>query len=97
MHPLVKLASQSVKHFIETGKSVRYSDSLPDNFKQKAGTFVTIRNQDSLRGCIDTMSPKYKNLAEEVIRNAIHSANEDLCFNPIEKRKLDYLTFTLMC
>jgi AmmeMemoRadiSam system protein A len=95
MHPLVKLASQSVRHFIETGKSLPYRDPLPDNFKQKAGTFVTIRNQGSLRGCIGTMSPKYKNLAEEVIRNAIRSANEDPRFDPIDKKELATLTFSV--
>ena len=77
MYPLVKLASQSVKHFIETGKSLPYRDPLPDNFKQKAGTFVTIRNQSSLRGCVGTMTPKYKNLAEEVIQNEIKKHVKD--------------------
>ena len=95
MHPLVKLASQSVKYFIETGESLPYRDTLTDNFKQKAGTFVTIRNQGSLRGCIGTLSPKYKNLAEEVIRNAIRSANEDPRFDPIEKKELAFLTFSV--
>ena len=95
MYPLVKLASQSVKHFIETGKSLPYHDPLPDNFKQKAGTFITIRNQGSLRGCIGTISPKYKNLAEEVIGNAIRSANEDPRFDPIEKKELASLTFSV--
>ena len=95
MHPLVKLASQSVKHFIETGKSLPYHDPLPSNFKQKAGTFVTIRNQHSLRGCIGTMSPQYKNLAEEVIENAIRSANEDQLFDSIKKKKLASLTFSV--
>jgi AMMECR1 domain-containing protein len=57
---------------------------LPNNLKQKVGTFVTIRSQDSLRGCIGTLTPKYKNLAEEVIRNAILAANEDPRFDPVE-------------
>jgi AmmeMemoRadiSam system protein A len=95
VHPLVKLAIQSVKHFIETGKPLPCPDPLPDNLKQKAGIFVTIRNQDSLRGCIGTLTPKYKNLAEEVIKNAIRSANDDPRFDHVEKRELPSLTFSV--
>ena len=95
MHPLVKLAIQSEEHFIKTGKPLPCPDPLLDNLKQNAGTFVSIRNQDSLRGCVGTMIPKYKKLAEEVIRNAIRAANEDPRFDPIEKRELPFLIFSV--
>ena len=95
MHPLVKLVIQSVEHFIETGKPLPCPDPLLDNLKQNAGTFVSIRNQDSLRGCVGTMTPIYKKLAEEVIRNAIRAANEDPRFDPIEKRELPFLIFSV--
>jgi AmmeMemoRadiSam system protein A len=95
MHPLVKLAIHSVEHFIETGKPLPYPDPLPDNLKLNAGTFVTIKNQGSLRGCVGTMTPKYKNLAEEIIRNAIRAANDDPRFDPIEKRELPSLIFSV--
>ena len=90
MHPLVKLAIQSVEHFIITGKPLPYPDPLLNNLKQKADTYVYIRNQDSLRGCVGTMIPKYKKLAEEVIRNAIRAAKEDPRFDPIKKRELPF-------
>jgi AmmeMemoRadiSam system protein A len=95
VHPLVKLAIRSVEHFIETGNPLPCPDPLPNNLKQRAGTFVTIKNQDSLRGCIGTLTPKYKNLAEEIIRNAIRSANDDPRFDPVEKRELTSLTFSV--
>jgi MEMO1 family protein len=41
------------------------------------------------------MIPTHTNLAEEVIRKAIRSANEDPCFDPVEKRELPFLTFFL--
>ena len=41
------------------------------------------------------MTPKYKNLAEEIIRNAIRAANDDPRFDPIEKRKLPSLIFSV--
>ena len=95
MHPLVRLAIQAVEHFIETGKSLPCPNLLPDDLKQNAGAFVTIKNQDSLRGCVGTMTPKHTNLAEEVIGNAIFSANEDPRFDPVEKRELPSLTFSV--
>ncbi|HIJ50313.1 MAG TPA: AMMECR1 domain-containing protein [Nitrospinae bacterium] len=36
---------------------------------------------------------KVKNLAEEIIRNAIRAANDDPRFDPIEKRELPSLIF----
>ena len=95
MHPLVKLAIRSVEHFIETGKPLPCPTNLPDFLRQSAGTFVSIKKQGSLRGCIGTMTPKYKNLAEEVIQNALRSASEDPRFDPIQKKELPSLTFSV--
>jgi AmmeMemoRadiSam system protein A len=95
MYPLVRLAIQEVEHFIKTGKSLSCPNPLPDDLKKNTGAFVTIKNQDSLRGCVGTITPKYKNLAEEVIRNAICSANEDPRFDPAEKRELPSLIFSV--
>jgi AmmeMemoRadiSam system protein A len=95
MHPLVILAIQVVEHFIEIGKPLPCPNPLPDDLKQNAAAFVTIKNQDSLRGCIGTMTPKYTNLTEEVISNAIRSANEDPRFDPVKKRELLSLTFSV--
>ena len=95
MHPLVKLAIHSVEHFIKTGKTLPCPAHLPDFLRQSAGTFVSIKKQGSLRGCIGTMTPKYKNLAEEVIQNALRSASEDPRFDPIQKKELPSLTFSV--
>jgi AMMECR1 domain-containing protein len=43
MHPLVRLAIQAVEHFIETGKPLPCPNLLPDDLKQNAGAFVTIK------------------------------------------------------
>jgi AmmeMemoRadiSam system protein A len=95
MHPLVQLAIQAFEHFIETAKSIPCPNPLPEDLKQNAGVFVTIKTQDSLRACVGTMTPKYKNLAQEVIRNAIRSANEDPRFDPLEERELPALIFSV--
>ena len=95
MHPLVKLAFRSVEHFIETSKPLPCPDPLPKDLKQNAGTFVSIKKEGKLRGCIGTMMPKYKNLAEEIIQNAVQAANEDPRFDPINKSELSQLTFSV--
>ena len=95
MHSIVKLAIRSVEYFIEIGKPLPCPDPLPDSLKKNAGVFVSIKKQGSLRGCIGTMTPKYKNLAEEVIQNALRSASEDPRFDPIQKKELPSLTFSV--
>jgi uncharacterized protein (TIGR00296 family) len=84
-----------VEHFIETRKSLLYPNPLLEDLKQKAGVIITIKNQDSLCGCIGTMTPIYTNLEEQVIRNAIRSANEDPRFYPFKKRELPSLIFSV--
>ena len=95
MHPLVKLAICSAQHFIETGKPLACPDPLPESLKQNAGVFVSIKKQGSLRGCIGTITPKYKNLAEEVIQNALRAASQDPRFEPIQQEELPSLTFSV--
>jgi AmmeMemoRadiSam system protein A len=95
VHPLVKLAIHSVEHFIKTGKALPCPDPLPDDLKQNSGTFVSIKKRGALRGCIGTMTPKYKNLTEEIIKNAVRAANEDPRFDPIEESELTSLTFSV--
>ena len=95
MHPLVKLAIRSAEHFIETGKPLTCPDPLPESLKKNAGVFVSIKKQGSLRGCIGTIAPKYKNLAEEVIQNALLAASQDPRFDSIQQRELPSLTFSV--
>jgi AmmeMemoRadiSam system protein A len=68
---------------------------ITQSLKQNTGTFVNIKNQESLRGYVGTLTPKYKKLAEEVIRNVIRAANEDPRFDPVKKRETPSLTFSL--
>lgn len=95
MHPLVDLAIQSVKHHLKNGRPLPVPDPLPRDMEGRAGTFVSIKKDGLLRGCIGTIQPKYANLAEEVIQNAIKAANEDPRFPPIEKQEIDELTFSV--
>ena len=94
-HPLVSLAIRAVKHHIEKGRPLPCPDPLPEGMETQAGTFVSIKKNKLLRGCIGTIQPKYANLAEEVIQNAIKAASEDPRFPSIEKKELDQLTISV--
>jgi len=94
-HPLVSLAIRSIKYQLENGHPLPCPDPLPEEFTTRAGTFVSIKKNRLLRGCIGTIQPKYANLAEEVIQNAIKAANKDPRFPPIEVKELDQLTISV--
>lgn len=63
---------------------------------QQAGCFVSIWNQDeSLRGCIGTISPLQPNLALEIAANASAAASKDPRFAPVQLNELEYLGLTV--
>lgn len=94
-HPLVSLAIHSVKHQLAKGNPLPCPNPLPEEMQRQAGTFVSIKKNGLLRGCIGTIQPRYANLAEEVIHNAIKAANEDPRFPAIEIQELKELTFSV--
>lgn len=96
MHQLVELAKKAVETFIQEGKIIPLPQDVSEEFlKEKAGTFVTIEKGSQLRGCIGTYLPIRKNIAEEIISNAIAAATEDWRFGPIQKEELPYLSYTV--
>ena len=90
MHPIVKLAKNTVESYIKERKVILPGE-LTDEMKQRAGVFVTIRKHGELRGCIGTIAPTKPTLAEEVIANAIGSATQDPRFPPVGQNELPEL------
>jgi len=94
MHPLVKLAKQAVESYIQEGKIIAPPADLPLEYLQKkAAAFVSLHQNNELRGCIGTYLPTKENIAQEVIANAIAAASEDPRFNPITKEDLPNLKY----
>ena len=60
-------------------------------YKKRAGAFVSIHKQGSLRGCIGTILPTEDNVAAEIIQNAISASSFDPRFDPITADELKYL------
>ncbi len=96
MNPYVFLAKSAVENFIRERKIISPSKNLPKEFfERKAGVFVTIEKNGELRGCIGTYLATKKNIAKEIIYNAIAASTEDYRFGPITEKELPYLSYTV--
>lgn len=95
MDPLVKLAKDAIETYIKTGKVIEPPPDMPEEWKVRAGAFVSLKKNRQLRGCIGTIYPTTKNLANEVIRNAIAAATEDRRFMPVTEEELPELTYSV--
>lgn len=92
----VLLARQSIEHFIKTGCTLDLPSSLPKSMLNRAGVFVSLHLKDgSLRGCIGTFFPTQKNIAQEIIHNAISSATQDPRFSPVTEKELPKITYSV--
>jgi AmmeMemoRadiSam system protein A len=92
---LPSLARQAVETFVLTGKQL----SVPPTsglLSLPAPCFVSIKTLNGdLRGCIGTIEPARKTLAEEVIMNAAHAATRDPRFKPVSEDELANLCYSV--
>lgn len=98
MDDYVILAHQAIKEYIKTEKKLEISSSLPrEMLAKEAGVFVSLhkKSDHALRGCIGSYLPNKKNIAEEIISNAISAAFKDPRFNPLTENELDDLAINV--
>jgi len=96
MTPYILLAKSAVETYIKEGKIISPPENLPKEFwEQRAGAFITIEKMGELRGCIGTYLPLRKNIAEEIIYNAIAAATEDYRFGPLQEEEIPHLSYTV--
>jgi AmmeMemoRadiSam system protein A len=96
MHPLVKLAKNTIELYIREGKvlHVREEDLTPE-MKEQAGVFVCLKVRGMLRGCIGSFQPTEKDVAHEVVQNAISAATQDPRFQMVHADELDDLEYSV--
>jgi len=84
-----QLARETIEQFV-LKEEIPQMEEVPLEIRtRRAGCFVSIHKKDgSLRGCIGTIRPVYKNLAGEIISNAVAAATQDTRFAPITKEEL---------
>lgn len=92
----VQLARKTIESYIRTGEKIALPKGLPDEMRNKrAGVFVSIKENGSLRGCIGTICATRDSIAEEIIENAISAACRDPRFPPVECEELDELVISV--
>jgi AmmeMemoRadiSam system protein A len=90
------LARRAINYYILNNKPLPLDASIPlELLNQKAGAFVSIHEDQRLRGCIGTIQPIYPNLAEEIIHNACEASTRDPRFDPILPKELPYLDISV--
>jgi len=83
------------------GTYVQYGDVLDDYphddplFEDRAGCFVSLHEEEQLRGCIGTIVPTQDTLGQEIVRNAIEAATDDPRFPPLSPDELDRLEISV--
>lgn len=95
MHPIVELAKKSIEVYIREGRIVEPPDHLSPEMAEKAGVFVCIKKHGQLKGCIGTITPCYKNVAIETIKNAVSAATNDPRFDPVQEEELKELEYAI--
>lgn len=97
MDSYVKLARQTIETYLKENRLIEPPPDLPEEMlKNKAGVFVSIHKKDgNLRGCIGTFLPTRKNIAQEIIHNAISAAFHDPRFHPVQNEELDDLEISV--
>ena len=88
------LARQSLEHIIETGEMLSVPNGLPTELQEeRAGVFVSLHKSGRLRGCVGTIAPTTKSVAEEIIQNAVSAGLTDNRFTPVTAEELPFLKY----
>jgi len=96
MNDIVKLAKETIENYVSSGKIIDAQKAPAELQQKKAGCFVSLhlKNNNELRGCIGTILPTCKNLASEIINNAVSSCR-DPRFLPVAKEELNNLNISV--
>jgi AmmeMemoRadiSam system protein A len=92
---LVQLARNSLESNI-LGKSMDMdTGQAPPEFRKKSGVFVCIKREGRLRGCIGTVFPQQKSIADEVVVNAVSAGLHDHRFLRVQPEELSDLVYSV--
>jgi len=90
---------QIVRNSLE--KAVKYDKkyspsraSFPEDIFDKGASFVTLRKNNELRGCIGSIYPN-NSIAQDVASNAYSAAMEDRRFSPLKEDELPNISYSI--
>lgn len=81
-------AATEHKHYSPSRQD--YSDEIFN----KGASFVTLKKNNELRGCVGTVIP-HEAIAQDVAKNTFSAAMEDDRFPPLSKEELPFLSFSI--
>ncbi len=90
----VRLARQALETYVKTKKKINPPADSPLT-RDKSATFVSLKIDGDLRGCIGTLEPVQENMALEIIENAISSGIYDPRFRPVSEAELPLLAYSV--
>lgn len=92
----VKLARRTIEEFVKTGTMIEVPEGLPEElYNSRAGAFVSIKKDGTLRGCIGTIQAVQPSLVEEIINNAVSACSRDPRFSPVKRKELEKLSISV--
>jgi len=90
---LVKIARETLENYVKGAPPPEIA--VPEEFKGRAGVFVSIKKHGNLRGCIGTIEPTKPDTVKEVIANAISAGVRDPRFEPVKEEELGDLEYSV--
>ncbi len=92
----VRLARYTIETFVKTGTLPQMPGGLPEElYQNRAGAFVSLKEDGRLRGCIGTIQAVRDSLAEEIMHNAVSACSADPRFDPVEDWEVERLTISV--
>ncbi|UTC63160.1 AmmeMemoRadiSam system protein A [Treponema sp. OMZ 787] len=86
--PYIDLARKSITYYLKYNKFLKCKNA--DGIQSgKAGVFVCLKKEGTLRGCIGTILPTKSSVSEEIIKNAVSAALHDPRFPPVDLSEMN--------
>ncbi|MEA3485316.1 MAG: AmmeMemoRadiSam system protein A [Candidatus Aerophobetes bacterium] len=84
-----RLGREAIRVYLREKREISPPAEFPEEFRKRAGVFVSLHKKGRLRGCIGTFLPAEKNTVCEIIKNAISAATRDPRFPPMREDELN--------
>jgi len=91
---ITSLAKEAVENYVRHERTIKNTSSHPFLLKPGAA-FVSLKIKKQLRGCLGSIEPQKKTLAEEIIANAVSAATHDYRFNPVQIQELAHIAYSI--
>lgn len=94
--PYVRLARLTLENKVKHNRDMDIPRDLPKELLEKrAGVFVSLKKNGELRGCIGTIRPTTKSIADEIMQNAVSAGLNDPRFAPVDEVELEELVYSV--